>query len=139
MCNDNNNTFFSRKSHQSKITNYKKKNYKTTILNIKHTSICFEHQHNYQNNIAIIGSQSVFFQKNYFLQWNTTAADSSQSNISRLYILKKHSYQNYTQEIFELPLIIRNQSSPQKSAAAVIIRNQTSNSNQTNLFISKLQ
>ena len=37
--------------------------------------------------------QQQFFQKNYFLQWNATAAGSSQSNISRLYILKKHSYQ----------------------------------------------
>ena len=33
----------------------------------------------------------LFLQKNYFLQWNATAAGSSQSNISRLYILKKQS------------------------------------------------
>ena len=37
----------------------------------------------------IIILDNSFFQKNYFLQWNATAAGSSQSNISRLYFLKK--------------------------------------------------
>ena len=35
--------------------------------------------------------QLLSFQKNYFLQCNATAADSSQSNVSRVYFLKKQT------------------------------------------------
>ena len=50
----------------------------------------------------ITNKSNLSFQNNYFLQCNATAADSSQSNVSRLYILKKQKalFQNFV-TIFE--------------------------------------
>ena len=48
----------------------------------------FDNLNNY-NNLSESTFNVCLFQKNYFLQWNAAAAGSSQSNVSRLYFLKK--------------------------------------------------
>ena len=83
------------------------------------------------------------FQKNYFLQWNATAAGSSQSNISRLYILKKQSFE-INQLQFKKQLksnvttsleIIRNQSSEQQQMSSVKCKHLHNNTNTTPITV----
>ena len=58
------------------------KSFTDTSLEVKQQSVDVTCQGKYQKT-------HLSFQKNYFLQCNATAAGSSQSNVSRVYILKK--------------------------------------------------